>query len=183
MRALRLTQKLEPDVLLTEAELPDLAATEVTRRLRERAVPVPVLVLSARAEAPLVSALLRAGAAGYLTKDEAPEQVARAVLGVARGQKAWFSPRVLERLRVQRAEPAPKAPLSPRELDVLGHIARGLEGKAIAEMLHVTPGTVKLHVEHILEKLGAHTRAHAVALAYSRGLLSPLDDPPGRSTL
>ena len=177
-QALCLAEAMAPDVLLAEAELPGLTTAEVTRRLREGAVPVPVLVLSACTEASLVSALLEAGVAGYLTRDETPERIAAAVAGVARGEKAWFSRGVVERLAARWSEPAPKGLLSPRELDVLRLVAQGLEGKRLATALHLSPETVKVHVKHILAKLGAHTRTHALALAYSRGLLSR-DDLPG----
>ena len=177
--ALCLADKLRPDVLLAETELPGLTTTEVTRRLREQPVPIPVLVLSARLDAPLVPVLLQAGVAGYLTREEPPERIAAAALGVAQGEKRWFSPRVVERLRSLRPASAPTPSLSPRERDVLGLFAWGLEGKQIADELNMAPATAKLHVEHILKKLGAHTRAHAVAIAYSRGLLTPWDDLPG----
>ena len=166
-------------MLLAEAELPGLTTSEVTRRLREQPVPLPVLVLSARLEAPLVPVLLQAGVAGYLTRDEPPERIAAAAAGVARGEKRWFSPAVVERLRSLRPASAPKVVLSPRERDVLGLFAWGLEGQQIADELHISEDTAKLHVKHILKKLGAHTRAHAVLIAYSLKLLTPLDDLPG----
>ena len=173
-QALRLAEALTPDVLLAEAKLPGLTTAEVTRRLRERAVPIPVLVLSAHLEAPLVPVLLQAGVAGYLTREEPPERIAAAALGVAQGEKRWFSLGVVARLRRLRSASAPVPLLSPREMDVLGLFAWGLEGKQIADELNMAPGTAKLHVERVLKKLGAHTRAHAVAIAYSRGLLTPL---------
>ena len=175
-QALRLAQALAPDVLVVEAKLSGLTTTEVTRLLREEAVPVPVLVLSARLDAPLAPVLLQAGVAGYLTREETPERIAAAALGVAQGEKRWFSPAVVARLRRLRSASAPVPLLSPREMDVLGLFAWGLEGQQIADELGISPGTARLHVEHILEKLGAHTRAHAVAIAYSRGLLTPWDD-------
>ena len=178
-QTLRLAQALAPDVLVVEAKLPGLTTTEVTRRLREEAVPVPVLVLSACLDAPLAPVLLQAGVAGYLTREEPPERIAAAALGVAQGEKRWFSLGVVARLRRLRSASAPVPLLSPREMDVLGLFAWGLEGQQIADELGISPATARLHVEHILEKLGAHTRAHAVAVAYSLKLLRPLDELPG----
>ena len=144
---------------------------DVARHLRERGAETKVLVLSACSDAVSVRAALDAGAAGYLTKDETPERFMAAVRGVVGGEHHWLSPRAVTALRERMPELDRKAALSSREREVLNLIADGLENKEIAKALSRSEGTVKNHVDHLMEKLGARTRAHAVALGCWRGLI------------
>jgi DNA-binding NarL/FixJ family response regulator len=91
--ALRLVADLAPDILLLDVEMPGMSGVEVARRLKAAGAPVRVLALSAYDDEQYVGELLATGAAGYLTKDEAPEAIVEAVRGVARGEKGWFSRR------------------------------------------------------------------------------------------
>ena len=168
-QALWMAEELAPDVLLSAADFSDLTAADVARHLRERKANVKVLVLSAYSDAASVRAALDAGAAGYLTKDETPERLLAAVCGVACGERHWLSPRAVAVL--SERVPEREEELSPREVEVLHLIAVGLENKEIAAWLTRAEGMIKNHVDHLMEKLGARTRAHAVWLGVCRGLL------------
>ena len=171
VQALRMAAELAPDVLLTEARFPDLTGADLACHLRERKANVKVLILSACSDAPSVQAALDAGAAGYLTKDETPERLLDAVRSVACGERHWLSPRAVAALHERVSGCGQKEELSPREVEVLHLIAVGLENKEIAARLTRAEGTIKNHVDHLMEKLGARTRAHAVWLGVCRGLL------------
>lgn len=124
--ALRMVDELTPDVLVLDIEMPGLNGVEVARRLQEAGAPVRVLMLSVHDDEQYIRALLRSGAAGYLTKDEAPGGIVEAVRGVARGDEGWFSRGVTAKLmREQQAPTAGLSSLSEREQQVLRLLARG----------------------------------------------------------
>ncbi len=172
--ALRLVDHLAPDVLLLDMEMPGKTGLEVARRLLADGSPVHVLALSAHDDEQYIFGLLDHGAAGYLTKDEAPSTIVEAVRGVARGEKGWISRRVANKLvrRKRRALEAATSALSDREREVLRLMGRGYNNTRIAETLFISEGTVKNHVTHIYDKLNLRTRAEAVAWAWQHGLIS-----------
>lgn len=176
--ALALVEALRPDVLLLDMEMPGLNGVAVARRLRDEASPTRVLALSAHDDEQYLFGLLDYGAAGYLTKDEAPTTIVEAVRGVARGEEGWISRRVANKLvrRKRMALEAATAALSERERDVLRLMGRGFNNTRIAETLFISEGTVKNHVTHIYDKLNLRTRAEAVAWAWQHGLVSNSDE-------
>jgi len=175
--ALRLVEQLAPDVLLLDMEMPDISGLEVARRLMADGSPVHVLALSAHDDEQYIFGLLDHGAAGYLTKDEAPSTIVEAVRGVARGEKGWISRRVANKLvrRKRMALEAATSALSDREREVLRLMGRGYNNTRIAETLFISEGTVKNHVTHIYEKLNLRTRAEAVAWAWQHGMMERED--------
>ena len=175
--ALRLVEHLAPDVLLLDMEMPDISGLEVTRRLLADGSPVHVLALSAHDDEQYIFGLLDHGAAGYLTKDEAPSTIVEAVRGVARGEKGWISRRVANKLvrRKRMALEAATSALSDREREVLRLMGRGYNNTRIAETLFISEGTVKNHVTHIYDKLNLRTRAEAVAWAWQHGMMERED--------
>jgi DNA-binding NarL/FixJ family response regulator len=176
--ALALTQRILPDVLVLDINLPDLQGTEVLRRLGEmKDVRVPdgapwpphVLVLSAYCEPEYVYSLFAAGAKGYLLKDEAPERIVEGIRQVMRGQPALSLP--VQKVLLTRKNRAQHA-LSPRELEVLRLMARGSTNEEIAEALFIAVGTVKNHVTNIYRKLpNVRTRSEAVAWAWENRIV------------
>ena len=114
---------------------------------------------------------IEAGATGYLLKDAPREELYRAVRAAARGESV-LSPSVASRRAAPRRAPSEPA-LSPRELEVLGLVARGTTNREAAKRLFISEATVKTHLLHIYAKLGVNDRAAAVAAAFDRGLLTP----------
>lgn len=171
--ALDLVRQHQPDVLLTEAALPDLSGTEIVNRLMSEDSSTTVLVFSAYSDEQAIEALLEGGIAGYLTKDEAPTQLVEAVRGVARGQDGWLSPRVTRiALRQHRRDlMLGRFGLTAREREMLAALAKGYSNRRIASTLDVSVGTVKNHLTSIYEKLGVKKRAQAIVWAYEHGVV------------
>jgi DNA-binding NarL/FixJ family response regulator len=158
--------------------MPELDGLEATRRILAADPAARVLVLTTFDLDEYLYEALRAGASGFVLKDDPPEQLLAAIRTVVAGD-ALLSPAVTKRVireftRAQRAEP-PKAldDLSEREREVLLLIAQGLSNAEIGERLFISETTVKTHVTHILSKLGLRDRVQAVVLAYRSGLVEP----------
>ena len=171
--------RLRPDVVLMDIRMPRLDGIAATRDIVASDGAPRVLVLTTFGLDEYVEAALRAGASGFLLKDAPPEEILAAVRTVARGGALLdpaVTPGVIERLAAApQARPelvALVADLSPRERDVLVHIARGRSNQEIADELVVSEATVKTHVGRIFAKLGVRDRAQAVRLAYEAGLVA-----------
>ncbi|MGH3037040.1 MAG: response regulator [Gaiellaceae bacterium] len=167
---------LRPDVVLMDIRMPRLDGLEATRRLAGK---TRVLVLTTFDLNEYVYEALRAGASGFLLKDAPADQLVTAIRVVAAGE-ALLAPSITRRLIEEfarrprsHARPAELEALSPRELDVLRLVARGLSNAEIASELYVGDATVKTHVSRILQKLNLRDRVQAVVLAYESGLLQP----------
>jgi DNA-binding NarL/FixJ family response regulator len=169
---------LRPDVVLMDIRMPRLDGLEATRRLAGK---TRVLVLTTFDLNEYVYEALRAGASGFLLKDAPADQLVTAIRVVAAGE-ALLAPSITRRLIEEfarrppsNARPAELEALSPRELEVLRLVARGLSNAEIASELYVSDATVKTHVSRILQKLNLRDRVQAVVLAYESGLLQPGD--------
>jgi DNA-binding NarL/FixJ family response regulator len=173
--AVALAETLRPDVVLMDLRMPGTDGVRAIGMLRERGVPARVLVLTTFDTDSDVLPAIEAGATGYLLKDTPREELFRAVRAAARGE-AVLSPSVATRLLGQVRSPA-KEPLSQREVEVIGLIARGSTNRETAKHLFISEATVKTHLLHIYGKLGVKDRAAAVAVAFERGLLSPGGGP------
>lgn len=168
--ALAAAERLRPDVILMDLRMPGMDGVTAIAELARRGVPSRVLVLTTYDTDSDVLPAIEAGATGYLLKDAPRDELYRAVEAAARGQ-AVLSPAVATRLMGQLRQPASE-PLSQRELDVLGLIARGSTNREAAAQLFISEATVKTHLLHIYAKLGVNDRAAAVATAFERGILS-----------
>jgi DNA-binding NarL/FixJ family response regulator len=158
-----------PDVVLMDLRMPVLDGVSAIRALAEKGSGARVLVLTTFDTDTDVVPAIEAGATGYLLKDSPPDELLRGVRAAARGE-AVLSPSVATRLLGQVRQPA-REPLSQRELDILGLIARGCSNREAAARLFISEATVKTHVLHIYAKLGVNDRAAAVATGFERGLL------------
>jgi DNA-binding NarL/FixJ family response regulator len=181
--AVRLTRELHPDVVLMDVRMPRLDGIEATKRIVAHAEGSRVLVLTTFDLDESVYEAMRAGASGFLLKTVPPRQLIAAILEVADGD-VLLAPEVTKRLVerfVRRPPPGSAASpelaeLTPRELEVLVLIARGLNNAEIAARLVIAETTAKTHVARILTKLGLRDRAQAVMVAYELGLVEPGSD-------
>lgn len=175
--AVRLARELRPDVVLMDLRMPDLGGSDATRSILQHDPNVRVLALTVSSDESDVATAIVAGACGYLLKDSPVDDVVEAVRAAARGV-AWLSPRaaevLLDRIRrewVESGSPAElEQELSPRELEVLQLVARGLDNSEIAAELSISPRTAKNHVSSILAKLEVPNRIQAATYAVRSGL-------------
>jgi DNA-binding NarL/FixJ family response regulator len=177
-------RKRRPDVVLMDIRMPGIDGLEATRRIvaeTDDEQPVAVLMLTTFDLNEYVYDALRAGASGFLLKDVVAEDLIAAVRVVASGD-ALIAPSITKRLIEQftRAAPPTQPPealaeLTPREVEVLTLIARGMSNGEIAAELVLSEATVKTHVKRVLSKLGVRDRVQAVVLAYEAGLVAPGD--------
>jgi DNA-binding NarL/FixJ family response regulator len=184
--AVKLVADLAPDVVLMDIRMPELDGLEATRRIAADAeAAARVVILTTFGDDDHVYAALHAGASGFLIKDCTPERLIDAVRVVVAGG-ALLDPTVTRRLIAEVArrqvKPRPGAlawsGLTPRELDVLMLLARGLSNAEIAADLGISDATVKTHVARVLDKIDARDRAQAVIYAYESGLVGRGDPAP-----
>jgi DNA-binding NarL/FixJ family response regulator len=176
-----------PDVVLMDIRMPEMDGLEATRRILAAARDGDgprIIMLTTFDLDQYVYAALSAGASGFLLKDVSPEHLVAAVRLVRCGD-ALLAPSITRRL-VERFAPRPAGPgdaglsaLTPRELEVLGLVARGLSNAELAAALTLSEATVKTHVARILAKLQLRDRVQAVVLAYETGLVSAGQSGPG----
>jgi DNA-binding NarL/FixJ family response regulator len=161
--------ELQPDVVLLDLSMPDVDGAEATRRIRADQPQSKVLALTAFLEHRLVTEVIEAGATGYLLKSASGNELAEAIRTVASGGTI-LATGVLSLL----ATPPDTIghDLTPRELDVLDHLANGLSNKHIAAELGLSSGTVRIHVSHVLAKLQVENRTAAALLARDHGLVA-----------
>ncbi|GLZ76735.1 DNA-binding response regulator [Actinorhabdospora filicis] len=179
--AVEAVERTQPDVVLMDVRMPVMDGLEATRRILRGEPGEPrVIILTTFDLDEYVYAALEAGASGFLLKDVTPEQLTAAVRLVRDGD-ALLAPTITRRLVARFARPAlapspSLAALTPREVEVLELLARGLSNAELAARLYLSEATVKTHVARILAKLGLRDRVQAVVAAYEAGLVVPGSD-------
>jgi DNA-binding NarL/FixJ family response regulator len=167
--------RFDPAVVLMDIRMPELDGIAATRRILAADATARILILTTFDLDEYVYEALRAGASGFVLKDDPPEQLIDAIRTVAAGN-ALLSPSVTKRVIEQFARrPRPAPPegldeLTAREQEVFRLLARGLSNAEIGQELFITDTTVKTHVTHVLQKLGLRDRVQAVVLAILAGL-------------
>lgn len=167
--------RFHPDVVLMDVRMPEMDGIEATKRILAATPQARVLILTTFNLDEYLFDALRAGASGFVLKDDPPEQLIAAVRTVAAGD-ALLSPAITRRViaqftRHQRRPTPPAIPsLTARELEVYHLIARGYSNAEIGSELYIGDTTVKTHVTRLFQKLGVRDRAQAIVLAYQTGL-------------
>lgn len=175
--AVQLALKLSPDVVVMDIGMPDLNGVDATRQIKARSPKIKVIALSLHSDERFISGMFKAGASGYLLKDGAFEELARAIRTVADGHTYLCSritkTVVRDYLRAVPAVAVTGGPsLSEREREVLQLIAEGKSTKEIAGQLDVSVKTVETHRARIMERLGVHSVAELTKYAVREGLTS-----------
>jgi DNA-binding NarL/FixJ family response regulator len=164
--AVEMFKQFKPDVVLMDLRMPDLDGTSATRMIRQEVPDAKIIALTSYDGDQDIYRALEAGVRGYILKEMVHTEVVRAIRTVHSG-KRLMPQEVAERL----SEYFPQVALTPREVEVLGLVAKGMANKEIATRLGTASGTVKMHIQNILAKLGASDRTHAVTIAMERGIL------------
>lgn len=172
--ALRRCAERLPDVLVMDLSMPGMGGLETISRLLARHPDLRILVLSAHEDTIHPKRALKAGAAGYLTKRSAAEELIQAIRQVAAG-KMYVEARLAQQMAVQQlaADQNPVDVLSAREFEVFIALAKGRSVNDIAEVLHLSPRTVGTHLYNIKQKLGASNQAEIAIAALRAGLIDP----------
>jgi DNA-binding NarL/FixJ family response regulator len=164
--AIQLFRQHRPDVTLMDLRMPDGSGIDVVSAIVAEFPDARIVMLTTFEGDVEIQRSLAAGARGYLLKTTPPVELVEVIRQVHAGKK-----RIPQEVAAQLAEHITDEPLTSREIDVLQHVAGGNRNRDIAEQLFISEETVKVHVKHIMEKLGASDRTQAVAIAVRRGII------------
>ena len=159
-------RELRPDVTLMDLKMPDGRGIDALTTIRKEFPAAKVIVLTTYAGDVQALTAIRAGAAGYLLKSMLRKEMLDTIRAVHSGKR-----RIPPEIAAEIAEHVADDALTPREIEVLQHVARGRSNRLIASALNITEDTVKAHMKSILPKLDAEDRTHAVVIAFKRGIL------------
>ncbi len=175
----KLAQDTTVDVILMDIQMPEMDGIETTRIISERYPQIKVIMLTVLDDEESIFQAILAGANGYLLKDENPRILLQSILSIVEGGAPMSSGIALKALRLLRNPIKPeeekfdtnKPELSPREIDVLNQLSKGMDYKQIAENLIISPSTVRKHIENIYSKLQAHNKMEAVKIAQKHRII------------
>ncbi|HWQ40169.1 MAG TPA: response regulator transcription factor [Burkholderiales bacterium] len=172
--AVRRFTEAKPDVTVMDISMPGIGGLEAIDRILAKDAAARILVLSAHEDAMHARRVLKAGAAGYLTKRSAPEALIQAIRQVHQG-KTFLEPEIAQQLAVQQLSKNrnPLDTLSEKEFKVFLALARGQSVQEIAEVMSLSPRTVGTHLYNIKQKLGASNSAELAIIAMREGLIDP----------
>jgi DNA-binding NarL/FixJ family response regulator len=164
--AIQMHRQYRPDVTLMDLRLPDLSGIDATLAIRAEFPDARIIILTTFEGDVEIQRALQAGARGYLLKSSPPAELVKAIRQVHAGGK-----RVPAEIAAQLAEHMGSESLTTREIEVLREVAGGNRNRDIAETLRISEETVKVHIKHIMDKLGANDRTQAIAIAVRRGII------------
>lgn len=170
---------VHPDVLLVDYHMPDLTGLEVIKRLREAGEQATVVVLTADTDEATMADAIAAGASGYITKQQALNEVVQAVRSASEGEPVvppFMIPRILSHFHKQQQKEQQaqliREKLSAREIEILEQLARGSSNDEISEIFVLSPNTVRTHIQNVLKKMGVHSKLQATTMALQLGIIS-----------
>jgi DNA-binding NarL/FixJ family response regulator len=180
--ALELCRRLQPDLVLLDVQMPEMDGLSAARAIKAACPATSVVMLTMHEDPDYLLDAFRAGAAGYLLKDVSRRDLLVAIRQVLSGTailNGETAVRILQRLASEAAAPpsvparpaVTTTPLTPRETEILRLVVQGKTNREIGAMLYLSPGTIKIHVEHILDKLDVSDRTQAAVRAVELGLL------------
>ncbi len=174
--------EFKPDVILLDLRMPEVDGLEVLEAFMQQQIAAPVVMLTTSSDQADLAEALRKGAKGYLLRDMEPDELVAALHDIAAGKTVvapGLTPVLAELVKRggsgnpggsgDSGAPGPFSELTPRELEILGHLSEGQSNKVIARNLDISDGTVKLHVKAILRKLKVHSRVEAAVMAVEQG--------------
>src|SRR5271165_6961551 len=164
--AIQRFREQEPDITLMDLRLPDMSGIDAMLAIRSEFPEARIIILTTFAGDVEIQRALEAGARAYMLKSMPPGELVDVIRQVHAGKK-----RVPPEVAAHLAEHYSDESLTPRELEVLSHVAGGNRNRDIAERLFISEETVKVHIKHIMEKLGASDRTQAIAIAVRRGII------------
>ncbi len=174
---IHLAKELDPDIVLLDLRMPEMDGLEVLAVLKQEIPELPVIMLTTSEEEQDLLAALQGGAQGYLLKDMEPEELIQSLERALNGEVVVAPSMTPLLARVAQGEILKthqrddlQSLLTPREYEILSHLAEGQSNKVIARELEISDGTVKLHVKSILKKLDVHSRVEAAVIAVERGI-------------
>lgn len=169
IEAISLVEKLSPDVLVVDMEMPHLNGNEVAARLREKGSQVRILALSAHDDRHYIMGMFKSGAAGYLTKDDVPEVLVKAIRGIAQGEEGWVSKRVAVKLTTGD-ENLEKLKFTTLEMEILKFLGEKKTNIDIATRLGMEEKIVEQYIEGLCHKLRVDSRVALIAKVISENL-------------
>ncbi|TVS08974.1 MAG: DNA-binding response regulator [Phycisphaerales bacterium] len=177
--AVELALRLKPDMVLMDIDMPGLLCFDAARTIGQRCPETRVVFVSGYTHDRYIEGALKSGVAGYITKGEEPEVMAEALFRIASGE-TWYSNEIQQRIVIDREGPRlavtngdRSLPLTPRELEVLRYVARGMSKKEIAATMHISVKTVDNHSTSLMTKLDIHDRVELARFAIRNGLIEP----------
>lgn len=176
--AIELAKRYPLDLVLLDVGLPGVGGVETCRLLKQQYPHLPILVLTSRSEKPLIGRMIEANAQGYCLKGIDAEALILAIRSVAAGA-SWWDKAATAEIRAAFIDTPPtdtqdviENPLTKREQEILAKVAEGKNNQEIAELLYITPGTVRVHVHAILQKLEVRDRTQAAVKAIQKGMVA-----------
>lgn len=174
LEAVELAETLAPDVVLMDLQMPVMDGVQATEQIVRRLPATAVLILTTYDDDELIWDGIRAGARGYLLKDVLPDDLVRAIRTVASGGTLLppaIAAKLAQRIQHFDADSNPSVTVTPREREILQHMARGHTNREIAAALHISENTVKTHISNLYQKLEVNDRTEAVTTALRLGLI------------
>jgi NarL family two-component system response regulator LiaR len=174
LEAIQEVERLKPDVVLMDLVMPEMDGIEAIGHITDEYSNVRILVITTFSSEDLVFPAIKAGAHGYLLKDSGSSQVEEAIRHVHKGEPSLhpdIARMLMQEVRPEKPNGAATDPLTPRELEVLSMLARGMSNKEIAEELVIAEVTVRSHISRILDKLHLANRVQATLYALREGMV------------